>query len=346
MRVQEKATMRSQLYKSDFLFGSLFALLAATASLANPSTALGDELFIAPSKDATIFLNNSDDQMVATANGSGLSLFVGLINAPPSNPNSIRRAIVAFDPVAALQALNIQPYDVLLNTVELEMRVTKEASGPDSVPMSLHRATSPWTEGPSGAGSATGNTFSAGQNDATWYYSSFSNQRWNQAGGDFEATPSATSPVGATSMALWTSDEMLADVQQWLDHPETNHGWFLIGDEVTRQSVKRLSSVNDTVSSNRPSLLLNFTPLVPGDIDGNSKVNISDFAILRANFNKSVGSRGEGDLNRDGAVNIGDFAILRANFNRMGAVVPEPSSLGLLSVVGVISVSVFLRKQR
>ena len=59
-------------------------------------------------------------------------------------------------------------------------------------------------------------------------------------------------------------------------------------------------------------MVVNFAVLA-GDANGDGVVNISDFAVLRANFGVgSVFSRG--DFNYDGTVNISDFAILRGNF--------------------------------
>lgn len=53
----------------------------------------------------------------------------------------------------------------------------------------------------------------------------------------------------------------------------------------------------------------------PGDINGDGKTDLNDFAILAVNFGISSGAGFEqGDLNGDGAVDLNDFAILAVDF--------------------------------
>lgn len=54
----------------------------------------------------------------------------------------------------------------------------------------------------------------------------------------------------------------------------------------------------------------------PGDVNGDGKVNLADFAILRSNFDTTAAPYSSGDLNGDGRIDIRDFAVLRRNFNR------------------------------
>ena len=102
-----------------------------------------------------------------------------------------------------------------------------------------------------------------------------------------------------------------------------------------------------------------------GDANLDGAVNGTDFAILASNFNKAdaAGHSGwdEGDFNYDGSVNGSDFADLASNFNKgasqaadltaldsfaasngLSADVPEPATLGLLSL-GAIGL---LRRRR
>jgi hypothetical protein len=51
-----------------------------------------------------------------------------------------------------------------------------------------------------------------------------------------------------------------------------------------------------------------------GDASRDRVVNIADFAILAANFNRP-GTFTTGDFNYNGTVEIGDFAILATRFN-------------------------------
>lgn len=84
-----------------------------------------------------------------------------------------------------------------------------------------------------------------------------------------------------------------------------------------------------------------------GDADLNGTVNITDFALLAANFNQA-GPWGKGDFNYDGLVNISDFASLAANFNQSlpidlpRASVPEPAALGALAAAA----GMFLSRRR
>ena len=74
--------------------------------------------------------------------------------------------------------------------------------------------------------------------------------------------------------------------------------------------------------------LANIPRVVAGDANGDGRVNLNDFQLLRANFGTGT-RRDQGDLNNDKLVNVADFGILRTNFGRTSAAVPEPSSLAL-----------------
>lgn len=70
-----------------------------------------------------------------------------------------------------------------------------------------------------------------------------------------------------------------------------------------------------------------------GDANLDGITNITDFALLAANFNTTSGWT-KGDFNYDGSTNISDFSLLAANFNASAgdlprATVPEPASFGL-----------------
>ena len=83
-----------------------------------------------------------------------------------------------------------------------------------------------------------------------------------------------------------------------------------------------------------------------GDANLDGLVNLSDFNRLAANFGSTSGDWSKGDFNYDSNVNLSDFNRLAANFGlsaagptvtpddwaRLGAAVPEPSSVALLGI--------------
>jgi hypothetical protein len=77
------------------------------------------------------------------------------------------------------------------------------------------------------------------------------------------------------------------------------------------------------------------SPSLPGDINLDGKVDLSDFGILKENFGTGT-TQAQGDLNSDAKVDLSDFGILKENFGKVaGAAVPEPSTLLLLTLGGL-----------
>jgi hypothetical protein len=87
---------------------------------------------------------------------------------------------------------------------------------------------------------------------------------------------------------------------------------------------------------------------IPGDANLNGVVNLEDFNILASNFGTASGATWQqADFDFNGNVNLNDFNLLAANFGMtaspggataqdwamLSAAVPEPSSLGWLSVL-------------
>lgn len=76
--------------------------------------------------------------------------------------------------------------------------------------------------------------------------------------------------------------------------------------------------------------------LILGDANGDGKVDLADFAILKQNFGNGTTIQ-SGDFNGDGKVDLEDFSILKKNFgNSEAAAVPEPSA-SFLAIVSLVA---------
>lgn len=56
-----------------------------------------------------------------------------------------------------------------------------------------------------------------------------------------------------------------------------------------------------------------------GDVNGDGKVDLSDFGLLKGSFGQTNANRGQGDLNGDHKVDLSDFGLLKSNFGHQGA---------------------------
>ena len=80
--------------------------------------------------------------------------------------------------------------------------------------------------------------------------------------------------------------------------------------------------------------------VLPGDANGDGRVDVNDLTIVLSNFGKTTGmSWGTGDFNGDGKTDINDLTIVLSGYGQsLGssvagpAAVPEPSTLALLGV--------------
>ncbi|HBO45950.1 MAG TPA: hypothetical protein DD670_18915 [Planctomycetaceae bacterium] len=90
------------------------------------------------------------------------------------------------------------------------------------------------------------------------------------------------------------------------------------------------------------------TPSIPGDADGNNKVDDADAKVLADNWGAGSATRSMGDFDGDGLVGPKDAAILAANWGfgvseATATAVPEPSTMVVL--LGVLAVFTFSRKR-
>lgn len=192
-----------------------------------------------PVKDNTLY----EDATGSVSNGAGIHFFVGL-----NNLNSKKRGLVKFD-----IASNV-PAGAILLEATLTLTVDQTNSGPNNV--ELHAVSADWGEGASVAEGSGGNGAPAQTDDATWLYNFYNHSYWNNAGGDFNASISATTLINGIGIYNWTSPQLVADVQKWLDAPSSNFGWCLIGNEAIKPSAMRFASKEIATPTSRPTLTI------------------------------------------------------------------------------------------
>jgi len=216
------------------------AVLAGMLALASPVGA--ETLVLTAGRDATL-IESPEGEL---ANGKGPVVFAGRTG---QTDGSLRRALLFFDVADSL------PGGAWVTSVELRLALTP--SNPELVDLSLHRVLSPWSEGPSAASGGSGAPALPG--DATWVHTSYDSGFWSHPGGDFDPSPSALTAVGDAATVVWSSTpDLVADVQDWLDAPASNHGWLLLGGEDAPSTSKRFVSREDPSEALRPRLVVEY----------------------------------------------------------------------------------------
>lgn len=272
---------------------SVRSCAAVLALIAVSSGVRADTVTIGPAKDNTLY----EEVTGLLSNGAGSYFFAGNTNTP-----EMRRALIKFDIAAAV------PAGATITGATLRLRMSKTTAG--TVSNTLHRVLKDWGETTTNADDNEGQGgFPAAAGDATWLHTFYSNQFWTNAGGDFVAASSAATNVGGVGIYTWTSAQVIADVQSWLDGPAANFGWMIRGPEgaVVRRKAKRFDSRTNTDTSGvRPQLIITFTPPPPpmceGDFDGDLDVDFADITFILNNF---------------GLYTFADITLSLANFGRV-----------------------------
>lgn len=220
----------------------IYCLLALATLTA---TARADVVTVIPSRDNTLY----ESQTGALSNGLGEFIFSG-----KTLQSAIRRGLMYF------KLDSLIPAGSTVTGVSLQLSLTLSQGTPAD--FSLQRLTSNWGEGTSNAGTPGGQGAAATTNDATWLHTFFNTQFWSNAGGDFSTQVSAsTNVIGNVGPYNWSSSQMVADVQNWVNSPGSNFGWILRGDETTSQVAARFASRENTNPALRPALMITFTPV-------------------------------------------------------------------------------------
>jgi hypothetical protein len=199
---------------------------------------------VAAARDNTLIESAEGD----LSNGKG-PLFIG--RTRQIDGFSLRRGLVAFDVAAVV------PAGATVTSATLTL--TSVQAPPEVVTLTLHQVAVDWGEGDSRFDGGRGAPAAPG--DATWTYASYDTRRWNRPGGDFVEKVSATSTVnGASAVVFGPTSEMRADVQAGLDHPQSNFGWVLVGEEGEPGSARRFASREADDAAARPRLTVTYQP--------------------------------------------------------------------------------------
>jgi hypothetical protein len=217
------------------ILAAVFAAFSATRTTAAT-------ININPSKDNTLYQFVASD--VDRSNGIGTHLFTGT-----TEDSLIRRGVIAFDIAAAI------PAGSTINSATLHMNMSR-ANNTTARTVGLYKLLTDWGEGTSDAPEQEGRGAPATTNDATWRHRFFSSSLWTTQGGNFSTTLSASASVGATGLYNWSSAQLAADVQAWLDTPASNFGWLILGSESTAGTAKRFDTRE---SVNPPVLIIDYT---------------------------------------------------------------------------------------
>jgi hypothetical protein len=225
--------------------------LRGTVGLLSGLSLLAAVLAATASAETVIVLSAADNTLIesatgAASNGVGPAVFVGRTS---QSAGSRRRGLLRFDVAGAL------PSGVIVIRAELSLMLTP--SNPPPIEIGLHRVLAAWGEGASAASGGGGAPAAPG--DATWLHTFYDAAFWENPGGDFLAGASATLQVSDAGAVGWSSTPAaIADVQAWVDFPDTNYGWLLLGGEDSSTTAKRFASREADELAARPQLLVEY----------------------------------------------------------------------------------------
>jgi spore coat protein A len=216
----------------------------ATALLLGNGLAGAATVQISASKDNTLYQPASGG--TTNSNGAGEHFFAGR-----TDDGYLRRGVIVF-PVS-----NFIPAGATVTAATLTLNMSRTRDRSEDV--TLHRVLASWGEGASNATQEEGRGIQAAPGDATWYHRFYPTSLWATVGGDFRATASATTTVSdREGLFTWSSAELAADVQLWLNNPGANFGWLIRGGEGTTKTSRRYDTREVTAASLRPVLQVNF----------------------------------------------------------------------------------------
>jgi hypothetical protein len=168
--------------------------------------------------------------------------------------------------------------------------------------------TTDWGEGASSSAGGAGSFAELG--DATWVYNFYTTSQWTNPGGDFVAQVSSSTEMQDEGPYVFPStDQMIDDVQVWLDNPSSNFGWLIMGDEDVEKTARRIGTREQIEETERPYLVVEYEiGSTPGDFTGDGEVDGADLGLMLAVWGTCPGC--PEDLTGDGEVNGADLGLL------------------------------------
>jgi spore coat protein A len=218
------------------------ALVIGAALALAPGPAEAGVVVLEPSKDNSL----KEDVAGAVSNGAGPMLFTGRTGS--DGGDDALRAVLEFDVGGSV------PPGSIVTSATLNMNLAGTTATFFAATTRVHRLLAEWGEGSSS--SANGEFEASTPGDATWIHTFYDTSFWTTPGGDYVAPASASQDVLALGPYSWTSTQLIADVQAWVDTPSSNHGWIVIGEEAGGTTGRRFNSREETNTALRPKLTI------------------------------------------------------------------------------------------
>lgn len=295
--------------------GLVFGLTAVFFVIVNAQTTV----VLSPIKDNTLY----ESATGVLSNGKGISMFAGRTNTNTNPDGLIRRALIKFD-------LTSIPAGSTITAVTLTMRCDKASPGTQAV--TLHTLNADWGEGASQAtNTSDGDGAPAQTNDATWLHRFATGTLWTTAGGDFNSTASASTAVTANNTNYnWTSSQLIADVQSWINSPSTNFGWLIKGNEAVIHTAKSFST-REAIAANQPKLSITYIVC--------SQPSITSFSAVPTSVceGRSAGLQIIGQLN--------DATLWRLYTGSCGGTLLESNTTGEFTVFPTATTTYYVRAE-
>ena len=193
---------------------------------------------------------------------NGASADTSLIEIAPTNNNGAQAWVLAGRiQIGSFRNRGLYKFDfsnlptnTLILSVTTVLQVTRvPADEPADASFGLHRMLRPWGEGDKAATGAQppGQGRPATAGEATWLCAFHPTNAWSTPGGaegvDFSGVESSFQFIAGTgSYRFEPTPELVADVQDWISHPESNFGWLLLcSAEDTPWNARRFGSRED-----------------------------------------------------------------------------------------------------